>query len=160
MRRVCVWVAREWIDRAGKIKREKRADQSVKGVKPTDKWVVQWVDAGKRRLEKVDQLGRAGLEAAFARRTKIEKLLRNGQSVMHARDAAAAARSVAQTGSWAAFRKRFEANHLDSNPDLRASTAKLYRQSLDEFEKLCEPKLLTDVTTAQVADFRASMVKE
>lgn len=83
-----------------------------------------------------------------------------GVSPKHRRDAATDERSVAQAGTWELFRQRSESNHLDSNPDLWLSTAKLYRQSLDVFQRLCSPRLLSEVTTGTVADFRALLVKQ
>lgn len=152
MKKACVWVAREWPDGTGKLKREKKPDATVRGVKPSDRWVVQWIEpSGRRRLEKMTRAGRDGLADAFARKAELEHQLLDG-SYQAKPDRGARVRLSGE--SWAGFRQLFERNHLTGNPDLRPSTAALYRQSLDLFEQKCSPQLLTDVTTAMVLDFR------
>ncbi len=58
--------------------------------------------------------------------------------------------------SWERFRELFEAEHL---PGLRPATATLYRQTLDHFEALCNPRSLKAVNERAVSTFAAGLRK-
>lgn len=155
-RRISCWISREWLQH-GRIRREKREGNSLARVKQGDVWVVQWVDGdGRRSLRKIEEPGRPGLEKALALRSQIEEALRNG-GYDPARWRKQRLQSAPVGTTWSDFRARFERNHF---VELREATIKLYKQSLDVFERLCIPGMLTDITTAVIADFRAAMVDE
>jgi integrase len=105
--------------------------------------MLQWIDPGTGK-RKSKSAGTNDPEAADQARGDLEADLNNGRY------------AEASRMTWERFRDLFEAEYL---PGIRPATRKKYRQVLDLFEELAQPRRLVGVNERIVTAFLAGMRK-
>jgi integrase len=121
----------------------KRVRVWIQKFKDRENFVLQWVDpdTNKRKSKSADT---ADPDEAEDKRTDLESDLNNGRY------------QEASRMSWEKFRESFEAEYL---PDLRENTRKNFAETLDLFEKLCNPVNISGVTQRTISAFKAALIK-
>lgn len=108
-------------------------------------WVVYWNDHDGRRRQQSCGVGRDGQKLAekFRQKKNAELLLGIDNS--------------RATATWREFRERYENTVLD---DLAASTRRIIRRTLNDFERLAKPGKICNVTAETIARFASLRRKE
>jgi integrase len=123
---------------------EKRVHVWVQHFADRPHLMLQWLDpdTGKRKSKSAET---CNPKEAEHRRADLESDLNNG-------------RYTAASGmTWEHFRDLFEAEYL---PGLRASSQSRYREVLDLFERLCNPRTLAGVNERTLSALKVAMRKE
>ena len=137
------WVTREWRE-DGKVRR-KKMPSGLKGVRETDRFVVEWIDpSGKRCREKIEFAGRPGKRLADEKAQQVTSKLTLGSYDAHSRI------------RWKDFRKQYEDEVLSIKAE---STQRVERESLVLFERLCKPKYIGGIRTRTIDTFKARLMK-
>jgi integrase len=123
-----------------RLKRSK-ADEGTKGIKPTDRFVVEWVDPSKTRCrEKIAGQGKTAKKLADDRCRQLNAEMTLG--TYNRKD----------DKSWAQFREQFTKKVLAG---MEVSSREVVEVSLAHFERLCKPKLMASIDTETIDDFIA-----
>src|SRR5262245_28105724 len=123
---------------------ETRVKVWVQRFKDRPHLVLQWTDpdTGKRKSKSA---GTADEKLAEARRVDLEADLNNNRH------------QEASRMSWERFRQLFEEEYVGA---LRPGTRKVYANTLNLFERVCNPGSLRSITQRTVSSFAAGLRKE
>lgn len=143
------WITKEWIDSTGKRRRAKAAP-GIKGVKATDRFVVEWLVPSApediRKREKIEEAGRDGKQKADDRCAEI-----NAELTLNLYQDKSRVR-------WADVKQRFV---RDVVPQKRSErTRREITATLARFERIAAPVFMHQITGATIDAFIAARLKE
>jgi integrase len=120
---------------------EKRVSVWVQHFKDRESLVLQWIDpeTGRRKSRTA---GTADPKEAEAARTDLESDLNNGRY------------QEASRMTWERFRELFESEYVAA---CRANTRENYAETLNLFERLCNPAKLRSISERTISRFKAAM---
>jgi integrase len=123
---------------------EKRIVVWVQRFKDRDSLTLQWIDpdTNKRKSKSAET---SIPSIAEMKRTELEYELNHGLY------------QEASRMSWEKFRELFEAEHVSGR---RAATAKNYADTLDVFERLCNPSSLRSISARTISAFVGALRKQ
>ena len=136
---MAAWVTKEWRE-DGRRRREK-CQPGTKGVKESDRFVVEFLDPdNKRRREKIDSTGKTGKRIADARCREITAELDAGTY------------QSKRKASWKDFREEYETKVLAG---MLPQSASDYRIGLNHFERVARPGRVASIKAELLASYVA-----
>lgn len=141
------WISKEWRDSNGKLRR-KKADEFLTGVRMRDTFIVEWTFNGRRKRQKIGGCGKPAMALAIALCHKIRAELTLDQYV----DPDKPPEKTERT--WTEFRQSLEEKHL---APMHKPSAAVFRGSLDLFERLINPTVVSAIDAECIAGYLAKL---
>jgi len=143
------WVSKVWYDendlnsRRNPKRKFTKMSPGVAGVTAKDEFAVQFLDPDERqRQEKIKLNGKPGKRLADERAAQLTSQLTLGTFESKGRV------------TWSEFRKEFISKVVSTKA---VSTQRIYCNSFDSFEGLCNPKLMRSINQKMIDDFRVGL---
>jgi integrase len=132
------WITREW--KVGGRTRREKSGPTMKGVKKSDRFVVEWIDPhGKRCRKKVAGTGRPAKRLADDLARQITAKLTLGTYDKTPRK------------KWTEFQDDYQLKIVSKK---RPSTQRMVKETLNLFGEICRPAYVDAITTQTIDTFR------